>query len=121
MKSSEVRKTGTKLSFWRSVSILLVFAAFAASNAKAAAPENQSSGAVTDVRLSQTLSPDDTSFDAWGTLPDVGVPTLFVQQGAPWCYTNVGRFPMQVSLPAGVSCYVTVPYWPYTLYGTTGF
>jgi hypothetical protein len=43
------------------------------------------------------------------------------QQPAPWCYTNVGRFPMLVALPAGVSCTVQVNFYPWVLYGTTGF
>jgi hypothetical protein len=46
---------------------------------------------------------------------------LFAQQAAPWCYTNIGRFPMYVALPAGVSCSVSLSYWPYYVTGITGF
>jgi hypothetical protein len=116
MKNSAVGQIASKSSFRQSVSILLVFAAFAVSNAKAAGSKNLPSNAATNVHLSQAPYQGGASFETWETDPDVGT-----QGPAPWCYTNAGRFPMQVSLPAGVSCYVNVPYWPYTLYGTTGF
>jgi hypothetical protein len=46
---------------------------------------------------------------------------LSAQAAAPWCYTSYGRYPMVVPLPAGASCRVNVPFWPYVLTGVTGF
>jgi hypothetical protein len=62
------------------------------------------------------------AFSTYSTLNGLSAesPTL-AQQPAPWCYTNVGRFPMLVALPAGVSCTVQVNFYPWVLYGTTGF
>jgi hypothetical protein len=116
MKNSGVGQIGIKSAVRRSVSILLIFAAFAVSNSAKAADFNN------NVRPGEG-----NVFLADASYPDAGIqdrdtePPLLAQQGAPWCYTDAGAFPMRVALPAGVPCHVNVPYYPYVFYGITGF
>ena len=120
MKNLAVGKTITKQFARRSIHILFVFTALAASTlAQGANSKNTTSDHGNIVRL-VTPQEEGATFKGPETErpnPDV----LLAQQAAPWCYTNVGRFPMYVALPAGVSCSVSVPYWPYVLYGVTGY
>jgi hypothetical protein len=117
MKNSGVGQIGIKSSVRRSVSILLIFAAFAVSNSAKAADFNNNvlPGEGTNIFLADASYPDPDTQDR-----DTEVP-LLAQQGAPWCYTDAGAFPMRVALPAGVPCHVNVPYYPYVFYGITGF
>lgn len=117
MKNSKAGQIGIKSSVRRSVSILLVLAAFAVSNSANAADSNNNlrSGEGTIV-----LVADAPYLDAGIQDRDTEL-TLLAQQGAPWCYTDAGAFAMRVALPAGVPCHVNVPYYPYVFYGITGF
>jgi hypothetical protein len=120
MRNLAVGLNGTKLFAIRSASILLVFATLAVSTlAQGADSKSITSDHGNIVRL-VTPQKGGATFkgpEADGT--DYNI--LLAQQAAPWCYTNYGTFPMFIALPPGVGCSVRVPYWPYVVYGVTGY
>jgi hypothetical protein len=104
----------------RSVSILLVLATLAVSTLAQGADSKttpQDDGTIIRLVTPQKEGTALQGSEAYQSERDV----LFAQQAAPWCYTNIGRFPMYVALPAGVSCSVNLPYWPYYVTGVTGY
>jgi hypothetical protein len=105
--------------------MLLVLAAFAVSSAKAAGSNHLPSDGETNVQIPHELQPAGIPFEGSERDPEAGIlnagSLLFAQAPATWCYTSYGRFPMVVALPVGVSCTVNVAFYPYTLYGTTGY
>ena len=125
MKNSALGQAGIKSSVRRSVSILLVFAAFAVSNnAKAADSKNLPFDGRTNVQLLNASDRDSTALAVSERGPEAGrldPDPSFQQMPAPWCYTNYGRFPMLVALPPGYVCSVNLPYWPFVVTGITGY
>lgn len=48
-------------------------------------------------------------------------PILIAQVAGLWCYTNYGKYPMQVWVLLGSACQVNVYFYPYVLWGTAGY
>jgi hypothetical protein len=119
MKNLAVVPNRTKLFARRSICMLFVLTALAVSTlAQGVDSKNTTSDHGNIVRL---VTPQKESTTIKGPAVEAtGPDVLLARQGAPWCYVaNVGRFPMLVALPPGVSCVVSLP--PYVYYGVTGY
>ena len=117
MKNSAFGKNETKLFVRRSMFTLFVLATLVFSNlAQAADLTNGPFDGGPNVQLENAFNHDgaifsvvDSNFNSYNL------------QGAPWCYTSYGAYPMMVALPPGVPCHVNVAFPPYVLTGVTGY
>jgi len=120
MKNSN--RSGIWSSIRRSVSILLMFASLAVTNAaKAADLKNSPADGGTNINLTE-LSHRGRTFDVSQPLSGAaslnGNSRLVAMQVALYCYTNFGTFPMVVAVPPGSLCRVPLAFYPYVAFGT---
>jgi hypothetical protein len=117
-------QSGIGISVRQSVSVLLIFAALAITNAALAADfKNTPSpdgidAALTNSHVSKSTS-EGSQLESKPINPD-GNTTLFAMQGALFCYTPFGTFRMLNWVPVGASCYAQFSYYPFAAWGVAG-
>jgi hypothetical protein len=117
-------QSGIGTTLRRSVSVLLILAALALTNAAQAADfKNTPSPDGIDATLANShvleSATEGSQFESKPIDPD-GNTTVFAMQGALFCYTPFGTFRMLNWVPVGASCYAQFSYYPFAAWGVAG-